>query len=82
MKVYNGRTVREFLLYNTAVGELCMIRDSGWLSQAVYIDHEDLCVCVSKHLAHRRVLKEGFEDMEFVGRDGRRQVLQVHMIDI
>ena len=34
--------VMEFLLHQTTVGELCVIREKGWVCVAVYIDHEDL----------------------------------------
>lgn len=36
------KTVSEFLLHNTQVGELCVIRDQGWVVATVWIDSEDL----------------------------------------
>lgn len=35
-------TVKHFLLTQTKVGELCVIRDSGWVVATAWIDSEDL----------------------------------------
>ena len=35
-------TVREFLLYHTQIGELCVITLDGWIAATAYIDAEDL----------------------------------------
>lgn len=75
-------TVLDFLLHKTQVGELCIIRDRGWISQAVYIDHEDLCVLVTPQYSTRTVMADSFENMVFTRDDGYKQTMQVHMIDI
>lgn len=31
-----------FLLYHTPVKDLCVVRQSGYIRQVIYIDHEDL----------------------------------------
>ena len=75
-------TVIDFLLHKTDVGELCIIRRNGWYCQAVYIDSEDLCVLVAPSLENEIVKDDSFNNMEFTGCGGIRQVLQVHFIDI
>lgn len=35
-------TVQQFLLEKTQVGELCVIREGGWITGTVWIDCEDL----------------------------------------
>lgn len=35
-------TCKEFLLHKTNALQLCVIRDSGWIVETVWIDHEDI----------------------------------------
>ena len=75
-------TVLDFLFHKTKSGELCVIRDSGWHSQVVYIDAEDTCVVVSPRLANAKVISDSFGEMRFTKSDGSEQSVEVHYIDI
>lgn len=43
-------TVQEFCMTQTKVWELCVIRDSGYIVEPVWIDHEDTFVIPDKYI--------------------------------
>lgn len=55
----NSITIRDFLLFKTAVHELCVILDNGYLLFTCYIDNEDLFIHgIPKEFLELNVLKE------------------------
>lgn len=74
-------TVREFCRYHTKVLELCVIRDHGWIVQAVWIDHEDLFGMSEKYL-YKEVKSAEWGTIPIVTEHGDKIEIPCHYIDI
>lgn len=74
-------TLREYLLHETESGELCVIRDSGYIVEAAYIDHEDLFIGSINH-ADKIVQNTEWGFLEIYVPGNPRQAIPVHYINI
>lgn len=72
--------VREFCYYHTKVGELCVIRDSGWIKQPVWIDHEDL-FAIHPNLSKREVKSTSWGELKITTEHGNTIKVPCHYID-
>ena len=73
--------VKEFLLHHTQIGELCVIRDAGWVCSCAYIDHEDLFV-IPEHLAEQEVKIDSWGRLNVTDAHGIHSAVPCHYIDI
>lgn len=79
----NGCTVGEYLKHHTRTRELCMIMDSGYPAQAVWIDYEDLFIryCDS-NLIKTKVKKASWDWLTICNENGAESKIRCHFIDI
>lgn len=75
MKLYR------FLLHETKVAELCVIRDSGWIVATCWIDGEDL-FRIPPDIADREVKGNKWGYLEIVNENGAAIKVPCHYIDI
>ena len=61
-----GLTVSQFCRLKTNATELCIIRDSGYIVAAVYIDHEDI-FRIEKRLAEAIVKNDYYGTINLWG---------------
>ena len=73
--------LREFLLRKTRVGELCMIREEGWIIASYWIDNEDLFLIHPK-IAKRKVKKDQWGHIYITNNFGAQTQVVCHYIDI
>lgn len=74
-------TLREFLLHETAVGELCIIRDQGWIISSYWIDIEDLFL-VHPKISIREVKNDSWGEIKVVNKFEQKTSVPCHYIDI
>ena len=74
-------TVREFCLKHTKVGELIVIRDSGWIVHTVWIDHEDIFM-VSPKMADRTVKSDSWGELSITTQHGDNLSVPCHYVDV
>lgn len=75
-------TVQDFLLRKTDVGELCVIRDCGWIVAVAYVDPEDLSTCaINPRLLNRPVLQDKWDKLMVKTKDGYDDSVAAHFID-
>lgn len=73
-------TVREFCLYHTQVGELCVFRGGGWIIGATWIDHEDLFT-ISDYIKGKEVKKDEWGNLTVTTKHGDQVETPCHYID-
>ena len=73
-------TVRDFLLHKTQARELCMIRDSGYNVDSVWIDYEDLFY-LSK-IGNKELKSDEWGELTVVTEHGDTIHVPVHYIDV
>ena len=74
-------TLRDFLLHQTKVGELCVIRNAGWIVAVAYIDHEDLFI-VPEQLAEHEVAGDSWGTLNVTTESGEQAGAPCHYIDV
>jgi hypothetical protein len=74
-------TVREFCRKKTQALELCIVRDSGWIVQAVWIDHEDL-FGMSQRYENQEVKSDEWGTIPIITEHGDKIEIPCHYIDI
>lgn len=74
-------TLREFLLHKTAIGELCIIRDQGWVISSCWIDAEDLFL-IHPNIGNREVKKDSWGKIDVVNKFEQGVSVPCHYIDI
>lgn len=74
-------TVRDFCLYNTQVEELCVIRDSGYIIQQVWIDCEDL-FAIHPNYTNKEVKNNCWGELEIITQHGDKIKIPCHYIDV
>lgn len=74
-------TLKEFLLKQTNVKELCVIRDSGWIVATAWIDYEDLFAVPAK-LADKKVKKDEWGFLSIVNENNAELKVPCHYIDV
>ena len=73
----------QFLREKTDVCELCIIREDGWITAAVWIDNEDLCIgSLSSRLLEMPVKNDVWGTITIAGRKGSHHEIQCHYIDV
>ena len=75
------RSVKNFLLHKTKVGELCVIRDSCWIVATCWIDAEDLFVIPPRY-ADREVKSDSWGLLTVVDEIGTKNKVPCHFIDV
>lgn len=76
-------TLRQFLRDKTSVIELCIIREDGWITAAVWIDNEDLCIgSLSSRLLEMPVKNDAWGTITIAGRKGSHHEIPCHYIDV
>ena len=73
-------TVREFCLRKTQVGELCVIRDCGYIVATVWIDIEDL-FRMDTEVANMKVKSDEWGTLSITTEHGDRLQIPCHYID-
>ena len=73
--------VMDFLLHQTKVGELCVIRDKGWISVTVYIDHEDL-FSIPERFRDMTVENDSWGTLNIIDENGVFVAVPCHYIDV
>lgn len=73
-------TVNTFLRHCTDVYELCVIRDSGYIREIVWIDHEDLAVHSS--YSDKLVYNAEWGELPIVNNRGDKTYIPCRYIDI
>ena len=73
--------LNDFLMYRTQVGELCVVRDAGWICACAYIDHEDL-FAVPERLAEREVKGDVWGTIDVVRELGQKASVPCHYVDV
>ena len=74
-------TVQHFCLHNTQVGELCIIRDCGYIIESVWIDIEDI-FSISEYCKNKEVEHDEWGYLYITNENGTKTKVQVHYIDI
>lgn len=74
-------TLINFLRHKTAVSELCVIRESGWITTTVYIDCEDLFRIPPKMYDYI-VKSDEWSVITIVDKYGRNIRIPCHIIDV
>lgn len=74
-------TVVEFLLKNTKVKELCVIRDSGYIVMTAWIDYEDL-FAINSGIGKMMVKSDTWGTIPILNRDGNTIDVDCHYIDV
>lgn len=74
-------TVREFLLKNTDVTELCVIRDSGYIVMTAWIDCEDL-FAINDNIGKKMVKSDIWGTIPIRNHNGNTIDIDCHYIDI
>ena len=74
-------TLNDFLHHHTHVGELCVVRDAGWVCFCAYIDHEDL-FAVPERLSERNVSGDMWGTIDVTDADGHKVSAPCHYIDL
>lgn len=74
-------TVREFLLHNTCVRELCVVRDSGYIVMTAWIDREDL-FAINDNIGDRTVKSDTWGTIRIRNHEGNVVEVDCHYIDI
>jgi hypothetical protein len=76
-------TLREFLRTKTNARELCVIRESGWIVAAFWIDCEDLfCGYLDHKLGERKVKSDCWDDLPIVNENNACIKVPCHYIDV
>lgn len=73
-------TVREFLLHHTQVGELCIIKDCGYIRHTVWIDYEDIFI-LSDMYANKTIDKTYWGTIFLTTEHGDKINVPCHYID-
>ena len=73
--------LRCFLRTQTSAQELCAIYDSGYLVAMCFIDYEDLFHIPPK-LSDKPVLKDGWDYLDIVDKNGDRHKIPCHKISV
>lgn len=74
-------TLNNFLLKHTQVGELCVIRDAGYIIATVFIDAEDL-FRIHDSIIKREVLSNEWGHLLTTTKCGNSFKVPCHYIDI
>lgn len=74
-------TVREFLLKNTKVKELCVIRDSGYIVMTAWIDYEDL-FAINNDIGKKIVRSDTWGIIPILNHNGNTVNVDCHYIDV
>lgn len=75
-------TVQQFLLHHTQVGELCVIRDGGWIVATAWIDVEDLFAgYVGTGIRDRKVQSDSWGTIGVYDKNGQQTRVPCHYID-
>lgn len=73
-------TVREFCLRHTQVGELCVIRDSGYILAVAFIDYEDLFT-IHPNISGKKIKSTEWGYLNITNEDGSKKEIPCHYID-
>ena len=73
--------LKDFLLHQTQIGELCVIRDAGWIYDAAYIDHEDL-FAIPEQFAEREVKGDSWGALNVTTEHGDHIDIPCHYVDV
>ena len=74
-------TVAEFCWHHTKVGELIVIRDSGYIRQCAWIDSEDIFM-LSTSIATAIVKKDEWGELKITTEHGDKVSIPCHYVDI
>lgn len=74
-------TVKEFLLKNTDVKELCVVRDSGYIVMTTWIDYEDL-FAINNDIGKKIVKSDIWGTIPIRNHNGNTIDVDCHYIDI
>ena len=74
-------TLIEFLHYHTKVGELCVIKNEGWIVTTCWIDNEDLFM-IPETLRDKQVINERWGQLPIVNQQGVQIKIPCHYIII
>jgi hypothetical protein len=74
-------TCKEFLLHKTDALQLCVIRDSGWIVETVWIDYEDI-FRVSEKTRNQIVKGSEYGELTIRDKDGAKIKVPCLYIDI
>lgn len=75
--------LNKFLLEETQVKELCVIREDGWRTGAVWIDNEDLFIhSVAPRLLNKVVKSDEWGTITIVDQFKEEREIPCHYIDI
>lgn len=74
-------TVSEFCLKKTNVSELCVIRESGYITATVWIDCEDL-FAIHPNIAQKLIRSDSWGTLTVVGSDNQTHQVPCHYIDV
>lgn len=72
--------VKDFLLKETKVGELCVIRMDGWIAMTAWIDHEDL-FAINQNVGERIVKSNEWGMLPIITEHGDKITVPCHYID-
>lgn len=73
----------QFLREKTDVCELCIIREDGWRTGAVWIDNEDLWIrCISSTVMRMPVKGDSWGVITIINAHGEKKDVPCHYIDI
>ena len=76
-------TLKDFLMNRTGVLELCIIREDGWRTGAVWIDNEDLWKrSMSSYMLDKIVKKDEWGVIQILGSSGLPTTVPCHYIDV
>lgn len=71
----------DFLLHETCVHDLCVIRESGYIAMVVYIDHEDTFL-VHPRLQSKNVQSHKYGTLPVTAADGSKVEVPCTYIDV
>lgn len=74
-------TLTDFLLHATKIGELCVIRDQGYIIACAYIDHEDLFMLPAT-IAASKVVSDKWGTLNVTHEDGSATLTPCHFVNI
>ena len=75
-------TVQEFLLHHTQIGELCVIRDGGWIVATAWIDSEDLFAGnVAPGIRNLTIQSDSWGTIGVRDKNGQQTKIPCHYID-
>ncbi len=73
--------LKQFLLHETQVGELCVITDCGWKVASCWIDSEDL-FAIPERYSNREVKEDRWGKLAVTTQEGNTVKVPCHYIEV